>query len=354
MSFGQLEFNNCFYCEQYAKHIHDYPMNSPSLFLEGQTPRCYLHGQYVCDTCKNPRHFNGISWCPNCKKFTCVRCGEEKVNPKKFLVYGYHYKIKCIHCDQWVNTLEIAEFEGKHPFQVGDIRPKFDIMVWYPLTMIQFKNLQTLDEAITNESISGRKRIQDMIPTNHGKSLAINSEGSLQTAISEQKQNPERDNPIMRWSIIAEHYHEKFKQGGDWHHRELIIPYVMKLLNPASSDKILDLGCGDGNLCKLISSKCAKVVGVDPSDMIDFATTNGHKNIVYHKSSIQSLNEVYPVNYFDKVISNMVLMDIPDDEIETTVEMVAKLLKTEGIFVFSILHPCFDPVSRKTMKVQIK
>jgi SAM-dependent methyltransferase len=44
---------------------------------------------------------------------------------------------------------------------------------------------------------------------------------------------------------------------------------------------------------------------------------------------------------FDGVLCNMALMDIPD--LEATLQTVARILRPGGWFVFSVLHPCYNP-----------
>ena len=45
-------------------------------------------------------------------------------------------------------------------------------------------------------------------------------------------------------------------------------------------------------------------------------------------------------NRFDAVVINMALMDIPNHK--STFESCYRILKAKGMFVFSILHPCFE------------
>jgi len=51
---------------------------------------------------------------------------------------------------------------------------------------------------------------------------------------------------------------------------------VIKLLSPQSGERILDVGCGDGTLSRLLKAKGSKVVGVDIDQrMVDEAIANG-------------------------------------------------------------------------------
>lgn len=64
-------------------------------------------------------------------------------------------------------------------------------------------------------------------------------------------------------------------------------------------------------------------------------------------------NQLIKLGYerFDKAVANMALMDISN--IDPLLNAVYKLIKPNGIFVFSIMHPCFQPPKmRKIIKVE--
>ena len=62
-------------------------------------------------------------------------------------------------------------------------------------------------------------------------------------------------------------------------------------------------------------------------------------NLDYVNDDAQSLEKLAKAS-FDLVISNLAFMDISD--LNQTYRAVQRILKPEGRFIFSILHPCFE------------
>lgn len=84
---------------------------------------------------------------------------------------------------------------------------------------------------------------------------------------------------------------------------------ILETLNAQPHERILDLGCGSGELTNELAGQCAQVVGIDASpDMIEKANQiKRHSNTTYHVVDGQALSawvareQVAP---FDAVFSN--------------------------------------------------
>jgi trans-aconitate 2-methyltransferase len=91
---------------------------------------------------------------------------------------------------------------------------------------------------------------------------------------------------------------------------------VLALLDLKGNEQVLDIGCGDGKITALVSSRVplGTVIGVDPShDMIGFASTrfglDSHPNLRFEVADARSL----PFReQFDLVISFNALHWVPD------------------------------------------
>ena len=59
---------------------------------------------------------------------------------------------------------------------------------------------------------------------------------------------------------------EGFGDEGDMTHRYLLNPTIFSLLGDARDKAILDAGCGQGYLCRLLAKQGANVTGIEPSD----------------------------------------------------------------------------------------
>jgi len=103
---------------------------------------------------------------------------------------------------------------------------------------------------------------------------------------------------------------------------------VVDLLAPQAGERILDLGCGPGQLTKKISESGAQVVGVDASpSMIGQA----RQNFPELRFVLQDAASMTFDNEFDAVFSNAALHWMLDPA--AVVECVAKSLKPGGRFV---------------------
>jgi ubiquinone/menaquinone biosynthesis C-methylase UbiE len=111
------------------------------------------------------------------------------------------------------------------------------------------------------------------------------------------------------------------------------------LLGNVTGKDILDAGSGDGVFTEHFSLKGAHAVGVEGAkELVKIAQTKyPNRNFQTH-----DLLEALPFanGKFDAVFANMVLMHL--SQIDTFLSEVKRTLKPKGIFVFSILHPCFN------------
>lgn len=314
------EYITCFYCSEYSKIANDYPINFASKDVDSFTPRCFLHWEYECSKCGEMTHFNGISWCSSCKEFTCLRCVEEKMEKKEFLIYDYFYKIPCHSCGKYSPALDFAEYEGTHPFQIGDLIPKEDTVVWMPI------NLEELKFQTFPHKAWGLRRILSLGKYVEFKRLDLLGDYD----------------PKSTWDALAPFWAPLFREGGDYHHKYKILPEVYRLLDVKENEKILDVACGEGNVARNLTKQGAQVTGVDISKLVDFAIEREKEEklgIQYLKLNAEKLASKFTEASFDKVICNMSLMDI--ENYKTTIEQISYVLKEDGIFVFSITHPAF-------------
>lgn len=101
---------------------------------------------------------------------------------------------------------------------------------------------------------------------------------------------------------------------------------VLKLLNPKSGERVLDLGCGDGALTQNIEKNGANVHGIDSSpDMIEAAQNRGLSATVMNGDQLSFNNE------FDAVFSNAALHWMTNAD--AVLSGVSGALKTGGRFV---------------------
>jgi ubiquinone/menaquinone biosynthesis C-methylase UbiE len=146
-----------------------------------------------------------------------------------------------------------------------------------------------------------------------------------------------------QWDEAAESWTDFVRKGKDFYREEMNNPAFFKLVGNVKGKKTLDLACGEGSNTRILARKGAKVVGVDFSKrLIEFAKQLEKKeklSIEYSVSDAADLKK-FPSSHFDIVTCSMALMDI--ENYQDAIREAARVLKRNGKFVFSIVHPCFE------------
>jgi ubiquinone/menaquinone biosynthesis C-methylase UbiE len=104
---------------------------------------------------------------------------------------------------------------------------------------------------------------------------------------------------------------------------------------------ILDAGCGEGYLSRILARKGAAVTGVDTSaKLIEAARTQNLVDALTISFDVASVDELpYTDNRFDLVVCNHLLNDLPDPS--KPIGEFARILRDGGGLVILMLHPCF-------------
>jgi 2-polyprenyl-3-methyl-5-hydroxy-6-metoxy-1,4-benzoquinol methylase len=145
------------------------------------------------------------------------------------------------------------------------------------------------------------------------------------------------------WNANAEFWDERMAEGNDFFNL-LVWPAVERLLRPGEGDRLLDVACGNGLTSRRLASVKAMVTAFDFSEaMIDLARKrNGQSDIDYRVIDATNRAELLALGAasFDGALCNMALMDMAD--IDPLMNALTSLLRPDGRFVFSVVHPCFN------------
>lgn len=122
-------------------------------------------------------------------------------------------------------------------------------------------------------------------------------------------------------------------------------PFVIKLCEPYHGARVLDLGCGEGYCArKLKSGGAGEVLGIDlSSGMIDAALKEESERplgIVYRQGDAQKLAEL-ETGSFDLVVAVFLFNYLDCAAMTNSMREVARVLRPDGKFVFSVPHPAF-------------
>jgi malonyl-CoA O-methyltransferase len=118
---------------------------------------------------------------------------------------------------------------------------------------------------------------------------------------------------------------------------------TLNFIGDVKNQKVLDIGCGTGRYCMLLTKRGAKVVGIDPSPrMLEYANRKITPNCRFELHLAKLEDVKFPCSHFSVVVSALTLGHIA--ELEPVIREVSRLLKSRGRLVLSDIHP-FWPVS---------
>jgi 2-polyprenyl-3-methyl-5-hydroxy-6-metoxy-1,4-benzoquinol methylase len=153
------------------------------------------------------------------------------------------------------------------------------------------------------------------------------------------------------WEANAEIWDARMGDEGNDFFNVLCWPTLAAQLDPQPGQHILDIACGNGLTSRRLASLGAQVTAFDFStNLIEKAKSrsiNFHAQRLISYCVIDATNEQQLLSLgeqtFDSALSNMALFDMAN--IETLFRILPKLLKSNGSFVFSLTHPCFNNAS---------
>lgn len=102
---------------------------------------------------------------------------------------------------------------------------------------------------------------------------------------------------------------------------------LVELLHPREGERILDLGCGTGQLTRLIAQSGADVTGIDPSRSMIEAARDEYPDLDFYEEDAFDHDPATP---YDAVFSNAVLHWIEDHS--SLLERVRELIVPGGRF----------------------
>lgn len=135
------------------------------------------------------------------------------------------------------------------------------------------------------------------------------------------------------WTEHAGWWQDGFTDGADPEYEEQILPLVAEHL--AGRRRVLDIGCGEGQLARRAAAAGAEVVGVDPvAAQVRLATARGGGPSYLMGEAVRL---PFGSGRFDAVIACLVFehLEEPDDAIAE----VARVLAPGGRFLFMLNHP---------------
>jgi SAM-dependent methyltransferase len=129
----------------------------------------------------------------------------------------------------------------------------------------------------------------------------------------------------VRWARSPEFDHAFWR---------LNLPALMALL-PAPDGLTLDVGCGEGRVARALKELGHRVVGIESSPALVAAAREADQGFDARVADAAAMP--LPDGHFDLAVASLALMNM--DDMPTVVGEVARVLRPDGRFCFSILHP---------------
>ncbi len=135
------------------------------------------------------------------------------------------------------------------------------------------------------------------------------------------------------WEAHAGWWIDGFTEGADPEYVEQILPLAGAELD--GFGRVLDVGCGDGQISRLLAAAGAEVVGVDPTwNQIRVARERGG-GATYARSGAAELP--FADDSFDAAVACLVFEHI--DDVDGAIGEVARVLRPGGQLSFFLNHP---------------
>jgi SAM-dependent methyltransferase len=151
--------------------------------------------------------------------------------------------------------------------------------------------------------------------------------------VGEGSADREFDGEIDEWEVHAGWWAERFTEGADVEYEEQILPLLAAEL--AGSERVLDIGCGEGQVSRLAARGGSTAIGVDAAwNQVSLAHGRGG-GPAYVRADAPSLP--FASHSFDAAVSCLVLEHL--DALETVATEVARALRPGGRLCCVLNHP---------------
>jgi ubiquinone/menaquinone biosynthesis C-methylase UbiE len=141
------------------------------------------------------------------------------------------------------------------------------------------------------------------------------------------------------WGDVADWYDKLVGESGSEYHREVVLPGVLRLLAAKPGERVLDVACGQGVLCRILRERGAEVTGVDAAaELVRAARERGPSDIAYHIADARELGFL-PEAAFDAAACVLAIQNI--HPIQPLFSGAARALRHGGRLVIVMMHPAF-------------
>lgn len=157
---------------------------------------------------------------------------------------------------------------------------------------------------------------------------------SMKSRGSKSKSTPKPK--TTSWGSVASWYDDHL-EGEDTYHANVIRPNLERWLLDTKDKDVLDLACGEGYFSRMLQEMGARVTGADiAAELIDIAKSKSDAS--FYVAPAENLSFAQNAS-FDAILCVLALQNM--ERIEDVFAECARVLRSDGKFVFVLNHPAF-------------
>ncbi len=149
--------------------------------------------------------------------------------------------------------------------------------------------------------------------------------------------DPTQDGGVVKyWGEIAASWTETVRSGGIPSRKFVTDAAIVRAILDRNPNSVLDLGCGEGWLCRALAERGVTATGIDAvPELIEEARAAGGAS--YHVFSYEDLVDHPPSLKVDLIVCNFSLLG--KESVENLLSFLPQLLRPNGSLIIQTLHP---------------
>jgi len=135
------------------------------------------------------------------------------------------------------------------------------------------------------------------------------------------------------WDGSAQAWVESMGERGDWAREHVLDPVMLGRIGKARFERALDVGCGEGRFCRMLTAAGIHATGIDPTPQLLETARRRDPAGDYRPGRAEQLE--FDAASFDLVVSYLTLVDIVD--FRTAIGEMTRVLKPGGTLLIANL-----------------
>lgn len=159
-------------------------------------------------------------------------------------------------------------------------------------------------------------------------------------------------NKNTSWGEVADWYNELISNNDDSYQKNVLLPNLLRLVEPKPGQKIADIACGQGYFSFAMAEKGSEIIACDISEeLIGIAKKSlenrpGLKNLInFYPTSSNNLKDIADGS-IDVIMINLALQNIED--VNGTIKEFKRIIKSDGRIYIVLNHPAFRIPNRSS------